>query len=442
MVFRRNTLKNTKTFKQINKTSSGSSNIKTLSTKQNIPTPQTSKHMSGSGSRSEEPKRQTYRTNSTKEWSLSSIFPEIVPPEAYADTGEIYDPSAGDAGGKFQPPDGGKYDAVSANADKVPWPDDYNPYGQNERTKDMQSKYSGTTNVAKHAENIGWGGIITGAISELVGNPHLFTPLNDPSHPRYVGKAVVAEEDQSTATPAIIPVVKDEVKLDPYPDMTQGAQAGGWSKTAKGEDVYAKKPEGSTLGSISDYVNNEQRSSFYNLPDNVSAEKHQAALDRQSMAKFENSIQKSYTTMLSGSGPGKRMNEENFLNLKSQINNSNISQGKKDDLISEYTNKIAKYQKTAGGYGTDTPWSFGNSQPKNPNKAERLQNKLDSGGQLSEKERNYLAVVTGKNKAPQYDSIGMGQVPDYAEMFTPGVTDKVLKKKEQPIWFDYQDLGY
>ena len=78
------------------------------------------------------------------------------------------DGSAGDAGGKFQPPDGGKYDAVSANADKVPWPDDYNPYGQNERTKDMQSKYSGTTNVGEHIENVGWGGIVTGAIGELV----------------------------------------------------------------------------------------------------------------------------------------------------------------------------------------------------------------------------------------------------------------------------------
>ena len=146
--------------------------------------------------------------------------------------------------------------------------------------------------------------------------------------------------------------------------------------------------------------------------------------------------------MMRESGPDERFGQGNFDKLKSQINYSNIPQSKKDDLISEYTNKITNYQKAAGGYGTSDPWSFGTKQSKNPNKAERLQNKLDSGGQLSEKERNYLTVITGKNKGPQYDSIGMGQTPDYAEMFTPGVTDKVLKKKEQPIWFDYQDLGY
>ena len=415
MVFRRNTLKNTKTFKQINKTSSGTSNINTLSTKQNIPTPQTSKHMSGSGSRSEEPKRQTYRTNSTKEWSLKSMFPEIVMPEASAFTDESPIPGS-----------------------PVDRPDFHDPSASN-----AIINYHHTS-----SDTVGEKPPLPKEDFNLFDTKTWFGPATV-----YQGKPAAADDDPAAVPPAVIPELEDEVKTDPYPKptpMTQGAQGFGGAENKEGTWVQSSIPSGFTIGTTVDYVpvtkdktfGNESRTSLYKLPSNISPQAHQQALNTQAMYKFENHIQSSYSTMLRGSGPDNRLNEKNFLDLKSQINNSNISQGKKDDMISEYTNKITNYQKAAGGYGTDTPWSFGTSQSKKPNKAERLQNKLDSGGQLSEKERNYLAVITGKNKGPKYDSIGMGQTPDYAEMFTPGVTDKVLKKKEQPIWFDYQDLGY
>jgi hypothetical protein len=423
MVFRRNTLKNTKTFKQINKTSSGSSNINTLSTKQNIPTPQTSKHVSGSSSRSEEPKRQTYKTNSTKEWSLSSIFPEIVPPEVYADTGEESPiPESPVESQQY-------YDTNSALINSQKFTDKDGVYDMKSAAAD-----SGSEKIHPVNKQPNW-------IDSVVTNFYNWRDENFsilPTSNKYEGNPATAEEDPSAVPSAVIPELKDE----PFPKMESGPQSIGGAYNKDNKWVSAKSKEGSTISTIFDYGNNEFRTGSYNLPSNVSQSAHQAALDRQAMYKFENQIQSAYSTMLRESGPGNRLNEKNFLNLKSQINQSNISQSKKDDMISEYTNKITNYQKAAGGYGTSNPWSFGTKSSSNPNKAERLQNKLDSGGQLTEKERKYLAVVTGKNKAPQYDSIGMGQVPDYGEMFTPGVTDKVLKKKEQPIWFDYQDIGY
>ena len=422
MVFRRNTLKNTKTFKRSRFTSSGTSNINTLSTKQNIPTPQTTKHVSGSNNRSEEPKRQTYKTSSTKEWSLKSIFPEIVGNEAHAELDETSIPESPVTSPDFHDPSAANeiisyHHTSSDTVGKKPPPQ-----------KEDFNLFDTTT----------WFGPPT----VYQGNP---AAADD--------NPTAAEEDLAAVPSAVIPELEDEVKTDSYPKpdpMTKGPQAVGGATNKDGKWVSTSIPEGFTIGTTVDSVpvtkdktfGNEYRTSLYNIPSHISPSAHQKALNTQAMYKFENHIQSSFSTMLRGSGPGNRLNQDNFLDLKSQINSSNISQSKKDDMISEYTNKITNYQKAAGGYGTSDPWSFGTVSSKNPNKAERLQNKLDSGKRLTEKERKYLAVVTGKNKVLQYDSIGMGQTPDYTGMFTPGVTAKVLKNKVKPIWHTYQDIGY
>ena len=387
MVFKRNTLKNTKTFKQ--STSINTSKINNTQPVKHIPIKKRTTYTAGSGSGG---------------WAVSDSIKSILNPLPESDA-TTYDPNAGFADGNFQPKDGGTY-VATGNKEFYPKEGEtpYNPYGQHEKTKDMKPKYF--TTYGEHLDKVGWGGVITGAIAELTGNKHLFTSYDDPSHPRYNEMGVSAEEQQPELTPEPNP---DEVKLDPYPKLTQGPQAGGWSENKQGKRVDAKKPEGSTLGIIRDYVpvtedktfGNEFRTSFYDLPGNVSESQHQAALDKQSMYKFENHIQKSFHTMLRGSGPGNRINEQNFLDLKSQINQSNISQGKKDDMISEYTNKISNYQKAAGGYGTANPWSFGTSSPKTPNKAEKLKQKIDSGTATA-KDINQYKTLTGQ---PLYSGV-------------------------------------
>lgn len=340
MVFKRNTLRNTKTFKQ--STSINTSKINNPPPVKHIPTPHTSKHVSGSGSRSEEPKRQTYNTKSTNEWSLSDLFPNFkILPDVYADRGDNFEKT---------PETDFKVDPSSESLGS--YEELYNSPGGHRQN--AESRYN--TSQASAQE-----------IKDSMSETFLFTP----------------EQDNS-----------DKVKLDPYPDMQKGAYGRGFIENKDGSFTKATIKPGSTPSKIKDYVANEKRISYYNLPSDVSQSAHQAALDRQSMYKFENSIQKSYSTMLRGSGPGNRINEQNFLDLKSQINRSNIPQSKKDDMISEYTNKISNYQKAAGGYGTANPWSFGTSEPKNPNKAEKLKQKIDSGN-FTGKDWDQYQTLTG-----------------------------------------------
>ena len=350
MVFRRNTLKNTKTFKQINKTSSGTSNINTLSTKQNIPTPQTSKHVSGSGSRSEEPKRQTYNTKSTNEWSLKSMFPSIEV------SGFLSDASAEHIDTQ------GNLDAE--NEKLIPgFRLDDNAQSEGEYEDLYNSPGGHRINTNRYNPKPAEAGPSSQEILDSHSDSFIFTPTVD----KKIGT------------------------------MEQGLFGRGFYENKDGTISKATPKPGSTPSIIKDYINNKQSNSYYNLPSHVSQSAHNDALDKQSLAKFENSIQKSFTTMIRESGPDERFGQGNFDKLKSQINYSNIPQSKKDDLISEYTNKITNYQKAAGGYGTDTPWSFGTSQPKNPNKAEKLKKKIDSGN-FSEREYAQYQTLTGNTQ--------------------------------------------
>ena len=333
MVFKRNTLKNTKTFKQ--STSINTSKINNPQPVKHIPTKKRTTYTAGSGSGG---------------WAVSDSIKSILNPLPQVDATTTYDTNAGYADGKFQ------------DDSKMSVYDENNP-----------------TQI--HAESK----------FNLFDTSTWFGPPTQ----QYNTRDVAAEEQQQSPPP-VTPDVTDEVKLDPYPDMQQGAYGRGFIENKDGSFTKATIKPGSTPSYIKDYVTNEQRTSYYNLPSDVSQSAHQAALDKQSMYKFENSIQKSYSTMLRGSGPGNRINEQNFLDLKSQINNSNISQGKKDNMISEYTNKISNYQKAAGGYGTANPWSFGTSSPKNPNKAEKLKQKIDSGT-ATEKDINQFKTLTGQS---------------------------------------------
>ena len=166
MVFKRNTLRNTRTFKQ--STSINTSNINTGNINP-VPQPVINK------------KRTTYKSGSgSGGWAVSDSIKGILDPLPQADA--VYDTNAGYADGKFQAPDGGTY-VSEGNAKFYPKEGEtpYNPYGQHEKTKDMESKY--TTTYGGHLDKVGWGGVITGAIGELVGNKHIFTPYDDPSHP-------------------------------------------------------------------------------------------------------------------------------------------------------------------------------------------------------------------------------------------------------------------
>lgn len=283
----------------------------------------------------------------------------------------------------------------------------------------------------------------------------LFKPYDDPTHPKYVlneADGVTQFDDQQEKEQE--KQQEDENKITYFNiedsnslenTMKRGATGQGFQHVDTDEGIiFAKTPEGAKLFEIKDYIEPETRSSFYELPSHVSVDKHKAALRKQELANFENSIQKQYTTMLRESGPGdQRFGQAHFNEITDRINASNISHVKKKEMLYDYTNKIANYQKTAGGYGTATPWSFGTSSPKNLNKAEKLKQKIASGEQLTEKEYNYLAVISGENKRAEYgEALGMGIAPDYSAMLDPGVTKKDINKNKsnKPNWLGYEDL--
>ena len=378
MVFRRNTLKNTKTFKRSRFTSSGTSNINTLSTKQNIPTPQTTKHVSGSNN------RQTYKTSPTKEWSLKSIFPEIVLNEAHAELDETSIPESPVTSPQY-------HDTNSALVNPQKYTDKDGGYDMKSAAAD-----SGSEKIQPVNKQPNW-------LDTQVANFYDWRDENftiRPESNKYVDVSAAGEENPAAVPSAVIPELEDEVKSDPFPKMKSGLQSIGGGYSKKDKWVSAGSKEGSTISTILDYGNNEFRTGSYNLPSHISQSAHDAALDRQAMYKFENKIQSSFSTMLRGSGPGNRLNQDNFLDLKSQINSSNIPQSKKDAMLNEYSIKKDKYQKAAGGYGTSDPWSFGtNVQSKNPNKAEKIKQKILAGDATAREIKQY-SILTQTQLGP------------------------------------------
>jgi hypothetical protein len=204
-------------------------------------------------------------------------------------------------------------------------------------------------------------------------------------------------------------------------------------KFTEGEEIPKQIPQGYKEAYVTDYLANdgqgEYRGQFYK-PGNATADAHQEALDLQARTKFENSIQSNYFQNFTAGN----MNDDMMKGLHNKIDKVKMSKDYKDELYSFYDTKRIDF----------------NSKKTNKklSKAEKIKAKIDKDPlSVSEKEYNQFSVFTGQNiKRPDYgEALGMGKTftqEDYKDMFTPGIKKEDINKKNKPIWFDYQDLGY
>ena len=215
-------------------------------------------------------------------------------------------------------------------------------------------------------------------------------------------------------------------------------------------------PGGNASFSVKDYAGNEERRQDIWLHPNVSSEQHQAALDRQMETKLANQIQRDYVASLRGGSfdqsgnlvKGKTMmpTQQGFDSFLDKIDTYNIPISEKAEITKHYNEKKDRL----GSFDSSGMWEMGRTKSKNPNKAERLKIKASSGEKLSKKEKNYLAVVSGKNYVDDYGvALGMGQginftATDYTKMFESGITKadiaKYNPKKPKPNWLGYEDI--
>ena len=404
MVFKRNTLRNTRTFKQ--STSINSSNVKITQSK-----PVSYK----------KPTRYVNKIyNQNKDWSVNSTIKSILDPVPEADAYESYDPNAGYADGKFQAPDGETY-VSEGNAKFYPKEGEtpYNPYGQHEKTKDMESKY--TTTFGEHLDKVGPLGVVKGAIEELTGNPHLFTSYDDPFHPnnyKKMGASGAQEEDPN-----------NQFWLDQKNQQGQGQEQGQEQNNTDSEFKFrdslpiseipvnpklVNPVKDATGFGVVDYIGNNVQTQYYKLGSEVSKDQHLGALNKQSLYKFENLVQSNFSTLVSNPNA---LNENSFKEIKNLINNSNIPNTDKKRLLEEYKKKKIKYQKTQGNK-TSTPWVFDTSSGIKPNEAESLSLKI-ADGTITKKELNKWKVFTGQDlpKGVTKPDGSMPKILTYKDLF-------------------------
>ena len=156
-------------------------------------------------------------------------------------------------------------------------------------------------------------------------------------------------------------------------------------------DIASIQPAGTHKFEMWDYGAGTSRDVFYNIGKNTDKQQHQNALNKQSFGQFQNQLQSQFSTNLrSGS-----MDGSTLTNIIDKINASSLTDKQKTKLRKEYKKKAKNYQKAAGGYGTDTPWSFGTTSTKTPNKAETIKLKMLSGEQVSAKEMKQYSILTG-----------------------------------------------
>jgi hypothetical protein len=197
-------------------------------------------------------------------------------------------------------------------------------------------------------------------------------------------------------------------------------------KFTEGEEIPQEKPSGYKEATVADYLANdgqgEYRGQFYK-PGNATADAHQEALDLQARTKFENSIQSNYFQNFTAGN----MNDDMMKGLHNKIDKVKMSKDYKDELYSFYDTKKTDF----------------NSKKTNKklSKAEKIKAKFDKDPlSVSQEDMAKFSVYTGQNIKPGgFDEFYNGTGTGFMDLTK--INDKG-NKKNKPIWFDYQDLGY
>ena len=407
MVFRRDTLRNTKTFNQINKTSSVTSNINTASIKQNIPKPAPisskpisrprhnrisnryeNKQVSATIAPFDPNNTENYadqtvrdlpsslkqavnddRLISSPSWTdkLFAAIPSVQFQEAYADTDERHDTNAALINSQKFTDKEGNYDMKSAAAD------------------------SGSEKIHPVNKQPSWiDSAVTGFYTWRDEN---FSIL--PTSTKYEGKpAAGAETESYDSTRDFEGAPLKELQPVDLSSTDKGYTNHVWLRKLQGTSPGTTPKSGSTEFEIKNYVEKTTSTSNYSLPSDVSVYAHQNALNKQQTAKFENSIQSQYVRMLHGSGGP---DADDYTDLQTQIKKSNLSDKKKDALLDQYAIKSQNYSNLMTGNAS-------NYQNRKLTVAEKLQSKRDSGEGLTPSEQKKLDTLTGKfSKATNND---------------------------------------
>ena len=375
--------------------------------------------------------------------------------------------------------------AVSHNPFTIPKAEAYESYDTNTATADEGTKFTQEgydPNITPPVKgpiddpNVDGNFTMPGGKEEAVWyNPFSWfgnVDLGEGSDPNYINK------EAGAATPGVIPeteVTWNDDELQPRTNLfTDGGDLPHATKNTianavisahfdkDGKKVEEKTvpysdfaPDGAIIANVKDYVTGEQRKSYYHNSGRVSAEDHQAALDQQAIWQFENSIQSNYFKNITAGN----MNDDMFKGLHDKIESSKVPKWKKEELWGEYADKNTNYKSrsTYGGYeglGSNTThktgkvdgvqasnWDFGNTTSWKPNKAETTKAEIDKDIlSVSKHDFAKYLVSTGQNTKPGgFDEFYNGTGTGFLDLTK--INDKG-GKKNKPIWFDYQDLGY
>lgn len=157
-----------------------------------------------------------------------------------------------------------------------------------------------------------------------------------------------------------------------------------------GKPLEYKPRPGEQKFTITNYSTGSTRDAWYNIGKNTDATQHQSALDQQQKDKFINTIQKDWHGQVTQGNAS----EASYNKLIKKLDNSKLSQKKKDKLIADYEKKKSSYQ-FAIGSSSSKPWDWGQSMNKEPTLTQKLHANNDKPPGLSNIEQAQFKVLSG-----------------------------------------------
>ncbi len=334
MVFKRNTLRNTKKFKQ--STSINSSNVKITQSK-----PVSYK----------KPTRHINKTsNQNKGWSVNSTIKSILDPVPEADA-TVYDTNAGYADGKFQ------------DDSKMSVYDENNP-----------------TQI--HVEKEPWFG---GFFEDWL------KPYDDPTHPKHEIKSAAGELDkQDIVPPPEVTFNDDELQPrtftdpEPLPKVDYGDATPGGNASFSVKDYVGNEERTQDIW-LHPYVSSEQHQAALDR-------QAETKLANQIQRDYVASLRGGSFDQSGNLVKGKTMmpTQQGFDSFLDKIDTYNIPISKKAEITKHYNKKKDRL----GSFDSSGMWEMGYTKSEKPNKAEQLKSKIDLGD-FTGKDWDQYQTLTG-----------------------------------------------
>jgi hypothetical protein len=237
------------------------------------------------------------------------------------------------------------------------------------------------------------------------------TWFGEPSHVSQVANAetqkqteVIDKVAEGVSTTAESYNSPEPFYKDPQPLPKGLSGQGSFYNPLTEKTTLATKPEGSELFSIPDYVGQVERTSYYHLGKNMDSETFKKTLNKQQINKFENSIQKEWSTLVRSGG----VDDMSYLAIQQKITNSNLPIAEQQRLVGVYSKKKEKYQSATG-----------KKSVKAPNEAEQLGFKI-ADGTITRKELDKWKLLTGSTPKGVTVKIKGGSMPKiltYEDLF-------------------------